>query len=230
MFNGTSKVNPLHYKEVEKVERDLDQRVMECGVTFDTLQLGVNSGAYPTIEAALDHMDRVAPIGKLQNKQFSINRMIMMHREIDKALFKLARATCAWTWLNDYKMVFVLIGHQLRGMVVHEELKYPVPFRLILHRQQDGIRFLRFFGDVEEERVAEGKKVDTPVKRLARELCLPIHEVRDILEALVRTCDDGGWTHTMFPFIHMARVLDTPHRLMKQQRLLLHSPFIRVVP
>lgn len=212
------------------MERNLDQRVMECGVTIDTLKLGVSSGAYPTIEAALDHMDTVAPIGKLQNKQFSINRMIMMHCEIDKALFKLARATSAWTWVDDKKMVFVLIGHQLRGMVIHEELKYPVPFRLILHRLQDGIRFLKFFGDVAEERMSDDRSVDTPIRRLARQLCLPIHEVRDILEALVRTCDDGGWNHTLFPFIQMRRRLDTPHRLLKQHRLLIHSPFIRVVP
>lgn len=213
------------------MERDLEMRVRESGVKRDTLQLSVNCGAYPSIEEALDHLDKEVPVERLPPISFSINRMVFINRVIDGALFRLARATSAWTWLEDFDTLFVLIGYQLRGMVIHKELKAPVPFRLILQRQQDGVRFLRFFGDSHHERISlAGKSIVTPIRHLARRMKLPILEVREMLEALVRTCDDGGWVHNQFPFVYQVRRLDEPHRLLKEHRLLIHSPFLRVVP
>ena len=212
------------------VERDLDQRLKSCGVKFDTLMLGVNCGAYPSIEAALDRLDKEVPIGGLPEGCSSISRMILVNQEIDRALFRLARATSAWTWLEDFEMAFVLMGYQLRGMVLHKRLTRPVPFRLLLHRRQESVRFLRFYGDAMDERTNErGKQIVSPLRHLARKLRMTIVDVRELLEALIRTCDDGGWHHTQFPFLHQTRTLDEPHRLMKQHRLLIHSPFIRPV-
>lgn len=196
---------------------------------MDTLQLGVKTGAYPNIEAALDRLDKEIPAAQMPNHVFSISRMILVNRDIDDALFRMARSTSAWTWLNDYRLLFVLTGHKLCGSVLHEGMKRPVPFRLLLHNQQDGTRFLRFYGDVPEERSAlSGRRHISPLQMLSHKMGQPVSEVRDCLEALVRTCDDTGWTHALFPFIHQARLLDAPHRLLKQHKLLVHSPFVRI--
>ena len=209
------------------MERDLEQRVKSCGVKLDTLQLGLNCGAYPTIEAALDRLEKEVPVRhSLPEGSFSVSRMIYINQEIDRALFRLARATSAWTWLDDFGAVFVLMGYKLQGMVLHKRLTRPVPFRLILHRQQDSVRFLRFEGDLVEERTdSRGKQIVSPIRHLARKMRMPIVDTRELLETLVRTCDDGGWNHSAFPFICHNRILDEPLRMLKQHRLLIHNPF-----
>lgn len=213
------------------MERDLDQRVKSCGVKLDTLQLGLNCGAYPTIEAALDRLESEVPVRhRLPEGSFSVSRMIFINQEIDRALFRLARATTAWTWLDDYEAAFVLMGYKLQGMVLHKRLTRPVPFRLILHRQQDSVRFLRFYGDIVDERTStRGKQIVSPLRHLARKVHMTIVDTREMLETLVRTCDDPAWVHSSFPFVYHNRTMDTPHKLLKEHRLLIHNPYIKLV-
>jgi hypothetical protein len=209
------------------VKEELGKRIKRCGVCGDSLKQGVQCGAYPNIESALDRLDSERPLGKLPRHVVTLSRMMLVNDDIDQALFSVACATSAWTWLEDFRVVFVVMGPESRGLILHERMKKRVPYRLELH-QQSGTRFMRFRGDKQEERVTKkGKPIFSLFQLLAGKMHASTTEVRDIFEALLRTCDEPGWNHAVFPFVWPGRALDAPMRLMRRHNLLVHDPHAR---
>lgn len=206
------------------VKEELRKRIKRCGVCGDTLQQGVTCGAYQDVESALDRLDAECPLGNLPKHVVAISRMMLVNDDIDRALFGVVKATSAWTWLEDYRVAFVLMGPESRGMILHEKMKRRVTFQLELH-QQNGTRFMRFKGDKKEEREDKnGKPIFSLFQLLAGKMHASTTEVRDTFESLVRTCDESGWDHTRFPFVYPGRQLDAPLRLLKRHKLLIHRP------
>ena len=220
------------------MKRELKERIKCSGVGRDILHQVVERGVYPDVSSALDNLDKVCPFNGGPQHKTVISRLTLLNREIekvalreidlmnveiDRCLFRTAEQTSAWTWLDDFGVVFVLIGPEKRGFILHERVSKCVLFRLVLH-QRDTTRFLRFYGDLESEREKDGKFVYTLFHNLARRMHMPVWRARETFEALVRTCDERGWSHTEFPFVHEAPTLDTPHRLLNRFNLLTHAP------
>lgn len=205
-------------------KRELRKRIKRCGVTNEHLRQGVTSGAYPDIESALERLDSECPIIDQRDHVLSNERMTLINKDIDQALFSLAQATSAWTWLEDYKTVFVLMGPESRGLVLHKKLSMSVQFKLEM-QERNVTRFLRFLGDRKKERRIENRvSYQTPLQLYSKVIRTSTTEARIMLESLVRTCDDSGWTHAEFPFVYPGRKLDLPHRLMQKHRLMVHNP------
>jgi len=206
------------------VKEDLNRRIKRCGVCGDALQQGVACGAYPDVESALDRLDVERPLGNLPKHVVTLSRMMLVNDDIDQALFNMASVTSAWTWLDDYRVAFALLGPESRGMILHERMKKYVPFRLELHNQ-NGVRFLRFKGDQKEERVTKkGAPLFTLFQLLAGKMHTSTTNARDVFEALVRCCDESGWNHTQFPFSYPGRRLDSALKLLERHKLLIHNP------
>lgn len=207
------------------VKAETKRRIKKCGVCADTLVIGVNCGAYSDLESALDRLDNECPLGGQPDHVVKISRMVLVNNDIDAALFQLAKETSAWTYLEDFSTVFVLMGPESRGMILHERMRKLVPFHLEF--QTGKTRFIRFKGDVESERLNKYKKpVFTLFQLLAGKMHMSTTKARDTFEALIRTCDESGWEHTNFPFTYPGAKLDSALRLLKRHKLLIHRPHI----
>lgn len=208
------------------VKEELDRRVKRCCVNVATLEEGVNCGAFPDMESALDYLDDEMPLGNEPTHVVAVGRIKAVNDQIDRALFDMAKATSAWTRLGDMGIVFVLIGPESRGYIIHENMKRKISFELTLHSRKSVTRFLRFKGDMPEEReVRDGKPILSLFQLLCSKLRMSTYSLRDMFENLVRVCDDPGWVHTKFPFVYYGPSLDKSLRLLARHRLVLHNPY-----
>lgn len=209
------------------VKEDLKKRIKSCGVKLQDLERAVECGAYRNLEEALNALDLRRPLGNKPQHRVALSRMMMINNNIiDRNLFNLAKSTTAWTHLEDYQLVFVLIGPAERGFILHERITSSVPFEL---RWQGGSRFLRFQGDVTKERKKK-KGAKSLFQLLSGKMHLPVRDARDIFEQLVRTCDENGWEHVELPFIWKGRTMDAPKRLLHRHGLLVHCPVSVTLP
>lgn len=206
-------------------KEELSKRIERCRVQKDTLQIGVSCGAYPSLEAALDLLDAEYPLGENPNSVVGINRMMRINDDIDQVLFKFVEMTSAWTWLEDHEIVFVLNGPESRGTILHQKVLKETTFRLEPSYNRGSLRFLRFEGDKQGERYnKKGRMRFSALQFLSRKLKCSVSDLRETFEALVRTCDDPGWTHAEFPFLYPGSHLEAPLRLLKRHGYLLHKP------
>lgn len=207
------------------VKGGLGNKIKCCGVNLKTLKDAVKSGAYPDIGTALDKLDFEHPLGNEPREDVYQHRMKLINKDIDLALFRMARATMAWTWVEVYNFVFILMGPESRGMVLHERVRRPIPFALQSRVKEGELRFLRFKGDMVDERVSKtGNPIRSQLQILASKCRTRVSVLRDVLENLVRTCDDSEWTHCNFPFMCVDRKLSRQLRLLNKHNFLIHFP------
>lgn len=205
------------------MQKDLRSRIHQTGVSQHDLEEVVRIGQFPTIEKALDHLDACCP-PLADGPIAALSRIKEINYQIDQALFAIVTATSAWTWCDDLKLAFVLMGPEGRGFVLQRAVKEKIPFRL-QKSYKGGIRFLRFHGDIRSERInKDGYRKQTLMQKLAGKLRTNVPRTVDMLEKLVRTCDDPSWHHTTFPFVHRAARLDNAHRLLRKHKLIIHHP------
>lgn len=210
------------------MKEDLEQRIHRCGVSLETLQQGVLCGAYPSLEAALDRIDLEWPLGKSPKHVVKLSRMKLVNEDIDTALFNEAMSTSAWTYLDDFGVVFVLIGPEERGVILHERMRRSVPFRLTYHWFH-GVRFMKFKGDDGEKVDKNGKPIISKFRLLSGKMHMKTWEAREMFEMLIRACDDSAWHHEKFPFISTSEVLDAPQKMLRRFNLLIHKPASRSI-
>jgi len=201
----------------ENISRDQKARIKRAGVDPNRVLIGIGCGAYPNIDTALERIEdeRKGPehIVRLQN-------ICRVNDDIDQALFRAAQRTNAWSEVEDFKLVFVLEGSLGRGAVLHQSLREIVWFKLELHRSHT-TRFLRFRGDDPLER-EKGKM--TRLQLLAGKMGMPVESAREVLEHLVRNCDQPDWIQVEFPFVLFRKGQLSPSEgILKRHGFMIHS-------